>query len=66
IVSAGEDGNVIIWEVESGEKINTLVGHAEPVQDVGVTPNDDKVVSASTDNPPYGAAQRSQALEQFK
>ncbi|GMH78467.1 hypothetical protein TL16_g07811 [Triparma laevis f. inornata] len=49
IVSAGEDGNVIIWEVESGEKINTLVGHAEPVQDVGVTPNDDKVVSASTD-----------------
>ncbi|GMH54376.1 hypothetical protein TrST_g10532 [Triparma strigata] len=49
VVSACEDGNVIVWDVDDGEKICTLVGHSEPVQDVGVSPDDEKVVSASAD-----------------
>ena len=50
IVSGSEDNTVIVWDLETGEPINMLVGHKGSVRSVTVSPDGRHIVSASHDN----------------
>jgi WD40 repeat protein len=48
-VTSAEDGNLIVWDLETGRELGRLVGHRDAVQDVVVFPNGRRAVSASKD-----------------
>jgi WD40 repeat protein len=48
-VSAGRDGTLRLWGIESGECIRRFEGHANVVHGLSVTPNGRRVVSAGSD-----------------
>ena len=52
LVSGSEDKTIIIWDVESGEKIKILKGHSSSVRSVAITPQPDEsmICSGSEDN----------------
>ncbi|PTL76439.1 TIR domain-containing protein [Vitiosangium sp. GDMCC 1.1324] len=49
VVSASLDKTLKVWEVKTGRKLATLVGHGESVNGCAVTPDGRRVVSASDD-----------------
>ena len=50
LVSGNWDWTIIVWDIESGDKVKTLEGHSEYVESVAITPDDKNVVSGSWDN----------------
>ncbi len=44
------DNTLNVWDIESGEEIQTLVGHTRPVYAVAVTPYGKHAISGSMDN----------------
>jgi WD40 repeat protein len=46
-VSAGEDQNVIVWDVDSGREIRRMSGHASRVIGAVFSPDGQRVISAS-------------------
>ena len=46
LVSAGHDGAVKVWDLESGDEERTLEGHADWVKCVAVTPDGRRAISA--------------------
>ena len=49
VVSASEDETLRLWNVATGECVQTLQGHTEQVESAGFSPNGTKLVSASGD-----------------
>jgi len=39
-----------VWDIESGEEIQTFEGHTDPVEAVAVTPDGKHAISGSDDN----------------
>ncbi|CAL1528810.1 unnamed protein product [Lymnaea stagnalis] len=53
-VSAGDDNNAVIWEVQYGRRVATLLGHTHPITSLlllpGIESNDDAlIISGSSD-----------------
>jgi WD40 repeat protein len=49
IVSGLDDGQVIIWDLRSGQEIHRFLNHSRAVNDVAVTARGNRVLSASDD-----------------
>jgi WD40 repeat protein/class 3 adenylate cyclase/energy-coupling factor transporter ATP-binding protein EcfA2 len=49
IVSAGDDGKAIIWEVASGKPLVILSGHHKPVDSVDFSPDGTRIATGSND-----------------
>ena len=47
-VSAGFDGTLRVWDVQSGECLRILEGHTERVNSVALTPDGNRAVSATS------------------
>ena len=50
LATAGRDGTVKLWDPISGEVLQTLSGHQQPVQAVAFTPNAVRLATASVDH----------------
>ncbi len=49
-VSGGQEGNVVVWDADSGESLSVLKGHTSSVLDVAFNPTDPhQVLSGSAD-----------------
>ncbi|MBK8428841.1 MAG: hypothetical protein IPL27_24120 [Lewinellaceae bacterium] len=48
-MTAGADTSAIIWSSVSGEKLQTLKGHAFTIQEVSWSPDGNKIATASWD-----------------
>jgi len=48
-VSGSGDNTLIVWDLESGEKLKTLEGHTDQVNAVSITPDGRRAVSGSWD-----------------
>jgi WD40 repeat protein/energy-coupling factor transporter ATP-binding protein EcfA2 len=48
-ISASRDKTLVVWDIESGEEIQTLKGHTEWVQAVAVTPDGKHAISGSSE-----------------
>ncbi len=46
----GDDGNLRIWDVESGEEVANLEGHSGPVFAVAWSPDGAGIVTGGVDN----------------
>jgi WD40 repeat protein len=49
IAAGDENHQVIIWDVESGEPLHTLLGHSDRVTGVSWSPDSHQVASVSND-----------------
>ena len=49
-VSGSADNTLKVWDLESGQELQTLSGHADWVRAVAVTPDGQRAVSGSDDN----------------
>jgi WD40 repeat protein len=49
LVSASEDGTIILWSLADGSPLETLTGHDGPVNTVDVSPDDRWIASGSDD-----------------
>lgn len=49
ILCGGYDRSISIWDVETGEQLDSLVGHTDSVHSIAVNPDDGDVVSGGTD-----------------
>jgi WD40 repeat protein len=49
LVSASEDGTLILWSLEDGEPVAILTGHSGPVNTVDVSPDNMLIASGSDD-----------------
>lgn len=49
-ITSGGWGDIIIWDVLSGQPLQTLKGHTDIVQSVAYSPDGKQIVSASWDN----------------
>ncbi len=50
LVTAGDDGTVIIWDVATAEALMTLSGHTDLVEDAVWSPDGKYIASSSADN----------------
>ena len=50
LVSGGEDSTVKIWDVATGQELQTLSGHIEDILSVSYSPDGATLASASWDN----------------
>ena len=49
IVSGSEDGTVRLWDVLSGEQMQSLEGHEEPVSAIALSADGTRIASGSWD-----------------
>jgi WD40 repeat protein/serine/threonine protein kinase len=49
VVSGGENGTLIVWDLASGKRVQTLAGHGDRVRDVTFTPDGTRVISGGDD-----------------
>jgi WD40 repeat protein len=49
LVSASADQTVRVWDVATGECVQTLQGHTDAVRSAGFSPDGTNLVSASSD-----------------
>ncbi|NES05801.1 MAG: WD40 repeat domain-containing protein, partial [Okeania sp. SIO2F4] len=49
-ISGGADKRIKVWNMETGEVIDTLTGHSKDVNSVAISANDNTIVSGSSDN----------------
>ena len=49
VVTGSEDKTIVIWNVQTGEEIKTLVGHLDIVETLIISKNDKYIVSGSWD-----------------
>lgn len=49
LAAGNQDGNISLWDVESGEKLGTLAGHAGLVLRLAFNPDGSQLVSAGFD-----------------
>lgn len=49
LATASSDNSVIIWEVESGKILNTLLGHKASVNSLAFSPDGERLITASND-----------------
>ena len=49
IVSGTSDNKIIIWDLNSGEQLYTLLGHSSRVSTLAISPNNNYIVSGSYD-----------------
>jgi WD repeat-containing protein 26 len=47
--SASKDTSVIIWRVDTGEPVHTLIGHKEPVSFLSWSPDDTMILTCGND-----------------
>ena len=75
LVSGTHHGNIMLWDMISGNKINTLNGHTEPVETLIFSPDGKTLVSTGQDGAIFvwdwdealkGASEYENALEQFE
>ncbi len=50
LASAGSSGYVYIWDINTGNVIDTLKGHTDDVRSVAFSPDGSKIASGSADN----------------
>jgi len=50
VISASNDSSLKLWDLTTGELLNTLEGHSHECLAVAITPDGDKALSASPDN----------------
>ncbi len=50
LVTAGVDGSIRQWDIETGEEIARLVGHAGSVHSIAMTADGDRLASGGSDN----------------
>ena len=50
VVSAGNDGVIRVWDVESGQKMHTLEGHEGTVMSLRFMADGRRILSAGADN----------------
>src|SRR5262249_51733387 len=49
LASAGEDKNIHIWQVGSGRRLGSLVGHTDRIQGLAWHPGEPRLISAGWD-----------------
>jgi WD40 repeat protein len=49
-ISASDDNNLKVWNLERGTEVHTLAGHSDWVRAVAVIPNEPRAISASDDH----------------
>jgi WD40 repeat protein len=49
VSSAGEDGDLVVWNVETGEVVQDLIGHTSLIVSVAFNPEGTRIVSSSWD-----------------
>lgn len=49
LVTGGDDGNVVLWDVPSGRRVATLTGHTDDVRAVAVSPDGTLIASGGLD-----------------
>jgi WD40 repeat protein len=50
LISGSSDTTIKLWNIASGELIDTLMGHADAVNALALTSDSKRLVSASSDN----------------
>ncbi|MCT7978968.1 WD40 repeat domain-containing protein [Laspinema olomoucense] len=50
VISGGGDRAVNIWDIKSGDRLNSLQNHRRWIEDLAVTPDQKLAISASADN----------------
>jgi WD40 repeat protein len=48
VITASQNGTIIVWKVGTWEKEHTFQGHSEPISTVAVTPNGKHIISGSS------------------
>ena len=49
IASGSDDGNIIVWDVTTGQCLQQLVGHTRAIRSIAYSPDDEYVASGSDD-----------------
>ncbi len=49
VASGSQDGTIVMWDVVTGERIGTFIGHADEISEIFFSPDGRKIVSTSKD-----------------
>ncbi|MYF55531.1 PQQ-binding-like beta-propeller repeat protein, partial [Candidatus Poribacteria bacterium] len=49
VASGSQDGTIVMWDVVTGERIGTFIGHVDAISDIFFSPDGRKIVSTSKD-----------------
>jgi len=49
LAAASEDGRVVVWDVDSGQRVSDVVGHSDQARTVAISPDGDLLASGGND-----------------
>jgi len=49
LAAASEDGRVVVWDVDTGQRLSDVVGHSDQARTVAISPNGDLLASGGND-----------------